>query len=323
MSRPWVASTVAMRSALPRPSAQIDDTVAGAGELAEAAGEAGVVAEHGRPPSGHEGRRLGAVSRRQQGGEAGARAGEQPVKGEVEAGDGLRRDRPGCSLRPLTGRHPGGGERFRQRRLLLDQLGRPVAHPAGLDEHDAGVRVEEVGEEALFVGEPREPGLHAVEEGAFGDPLEDVTGDWCILGESGGALADFVAEHELTAAEDLGALDLGHGALVADVEDAEALDLVAPEVDPYAVVVGGGEDVDDAASHRQLAPVLHLVLAAVAGVHEAGDELLRVDLLAAVHDDRLGILHLRPELLQQGADRGHDQSGAGRRRPAGGGEGGV
>ena len=50
-----------------------------------------------------------------------------------------------------------------------------------------------------------------------------------------------------------------------------------------------GEDVDDAAPHRELAAVLDLVLAAVAGVDEARDEVLEVELRAPADDDRLGV----------------------------------
>ena len=42
-------------------------------------------------------------------------------------------------------------------------------------------------------------------------------------------------------------------ALVGDGEPADLLDVVAPELDPQRVVLGGREDVEDAAAHRELA----------------------------------------------------------------------
>ena len=48
-------------------------------------------------------------------------------------------------------------------------------------------------------------------------------------------------------------VDLVDGALVGDGEGADLLDLVAPELDPRRVLVGGREDVEDAAADRELA----------------------------------------------------------------------
>ena len=59
-------------------------------------------------------------------------------------------------------------------------------------------------------------------------------------------------------------------ALVAGVERAEPLDLVAEQVDAHRRVGGRAPDVDDAAAHRDLAAVLDAVLAAVAVRDERG-----------------------------------------------------
>ena len=66
-------------------------------------------------------------------------------------------------------------------------------------------------------------------------------------------------------------------ALVGDGELGEAVDLVAPQVDAHRHVGGRREHVDDRAPHRDLAAVLDLVLAPVAGGDELLDELGRVD----------------------------------------------
>ncbi len=98
--------------------------------------------------------------------------------------------------------------------------------------------------------------------------------------ECGGPLPDLLGGQQLPAGEELhlGAVD--GGALVGHRELAQAVDLVAPEVDADRLVGGGREDVDDRAPHGDLAPVLDLVLPAVAEVDELLDQALLVDLRA-------------------------------------------
>ena len=72
------------------------------------------------------------------------------------------------------------------------------------------------------------------------------------------------------------------------------------------MVGGRREDVDDRAAHRDLAAVLDLVLAAVAGGDEPRDELVAVDLVARPHDDRLDVLDVRAEPLHQRPHRRDD-----------------
>ena len=101
--------------------------------------------------------------------------------------------------------------------------------------------------------------------------------------------------------------------LVADGERGQPVHLVAPQVDADRHVGRGGEDVDDAAAHRELAPVLHLVLAPVAHGHQLGEELGHVDLLPRADDDRRRAFQ-RAQPLQDGPDRSDDHPG----RTAGG-----
>ena len=57
--------------------------------------------------------------------------------------------------------------------------------------------------------------------------------------------------------EDVGLGDLVHGALVQDVEGADRLDLVAPQLDAHRVAGAHAVDVHDAAPHRELPDLLH------------------------------------------------------------------
>ena len=55
-------------------------------------------------------------------------------------------------------------------------------------------------------------------------------------------------------------------ALVGDLEVADLLDLVAPELHPQRVLLGRREDVEDAAAHGEVAAPLDQLGAGVAGV---------------------------------------------------------
>ena len=61
-------------------------------------------------------------------------------------------------------------------------------------------------------------------------------------------------------------------ALVGDLEVADLLDLVAPELDPQRVLLGRREDVEDAAAHREVAALLDQVGAGVARRDEVGHD---------------------------------------------------
>ena len=67
---------------------------------------------------------------------------------------------------------------------------------------------------------------------------------------------------------DRGAVDLAQRALRERREGADALDLVAEELDPQRLAAGGREDVDEAAAHRELPALLDPLDALVAGARE-------------------------------------------------------
>ena len=85
--------------------------------------------------------------------------GQQAVEGQVEAGELL------AVGAPRLGQGAGQGG------LLVEQLGGPVAHAPGLDQQHQGVGGQEVDEQVLVGGEPRQPGLHAVEDQALAEAL--------------------------------------------------------------------------------------------------------------------------------------------------------
>ena len=112
---------------------------------------------------------------------------------------------------------------------------------------------------------------------------------------------------ELGRGGDLDHLGVAERALGEGREPAQRLDLVAEQVDPDRAVLGRREQVEQAAADRELAAVLDLVDALVAGRDEVERGLVEVDQLAdaqleAVRAHR-GIGHLLRQ--RDGADHDH------------------
>ena len=124
-----------------------------------------------------------------------------------------------------------------------------------------------------------------------------------------GPLAHLVGGQQLAAREHVDLVEVVGGALVADRELGEPVDLVAPQVDADRAVGGGREHVDDRAADRDLAAVLDLFLAPVAGADEPGHEVVAVPLLARRDDEGLDVVDVRAEPLHQRPDRGDDDGG--------------
>src|SRR3954469_160949 len=68
-------------------------------------------------------------------------------------------------------------------------------------------------------------------------------------------------------------------ALVGDFEPANLLDAVAPELHSQRMLFGRREDVDDAATDRELAPSLHHVHAGVSDTREPAYDVVEVGLV--------------------------------------------
>ena len=83
-----------------------------------------------------------------------------------------------------------------------------------------------------------------------------------------------------------GALDGGQRALVGDAEPPHRVNFVAKELDTDRVVVGGREDIDDAATDSKFAAVRDHVNACVGRVGQCLDERGEGDLLPHFHPHR-------------------------------------
>ena len=118
-----------------------------------------------------------------------------------------------------------------------------------------------------------------VAEAVDGQQLGDVGAALLVL-ERGDLRELAVLGGELGGGRDLDALPLAERALGEGREPAQRLDLDVEELDADRALLGGGVDVEQAAADRELAAVLDLVDALVAGGDELGHGLVEVEQLA-------------------------------------------
>ncbi len=202
-------------------------------------------------------------------------------------------------------RPPGLCQRLGQRGFVSLELRCPVACSSRLDQHDLRLVTEQVGEDQRIVHEPCEPGLHPVEPLAVGQAVPVGAAPWLALHELTSAFTDLVARHELPATEHDCPLERLHRSLVTRIESGEPVDLVSPEVDTHGEFRRGREHVDDPTADGHLAHVLDLVFAPVTHLHQASDQPVLVDPVAARHRDRACCIQARRHDLKQRSHWGY------------------
>ena len=136
-----------------------------------------------------------------------------------------------------------------------------------------------------------------------------------------------VLGRELGGGRDLDGVGVAERALGERREPAQRLDLVVEQVDADGALLGGRVDVEQAAADGELAAVLDLVDALVAGGDEVGGGLVEVEQLADAQREAVRAQRRVGDLLAQrdggdDDDRGSRSPGCGRaprraRRPAG------
>ena len=161
----------------------------------------------------------------------------------------------------------------------------------------------------IVIAQPRQPRLHALEHGALADAFPLRRSPWFALQQQEGSGAHVVRRTKFAATEQLHRLDRLGRPLVMHTEFGEPVDLIPPEVDAHRHIAGRTEHVDDRTADRHLAPVLDLVLTAIAEIDQTTYEFLRVDLVAGADHDRRGFLDVRAKPLQQRLDRSDDDCG--------------
>ena len=83
-------------------------------------------------------------------------------------------------------------------------------------------------------------------------------------------------------------------ALVGDLEDADLLDRVAEELDPQRVLLGRREHVEQPAPDRELAALADHLDPRVADLHQPGDHVLGIGVVAGDEPHRLEVARARP-----------------------------
>ena len=111
---------------------------------------------------------------------------------------------------------------------------------------------------------------------------------------------------ELGGGRDLDLLDVAERALGEGREPAQRFDLDVEHVDPHGALLGGGKHVQQAPAHGELATLLHLVDALVAGAHELRGALVEVEQLADAQREGMGTKLWIGHLLGEGHGRDHD-----------------
>ena len=165
----------------------------------------------------------------------------------------------------------GGGRPGRLQELLAGghQVRRPGAYPLRVADHGHAARGQHVEQQLHVVDEDRGERLHALDRDALGDLAEQLAQLGVRLGEGRGPLPYVLGQQQLTAGRRpqpvLGDLQ---GALVGDLEVADLLDVVAPELHPQRVLLGRREDVEDAAAYGELAALLDQLDPGVRGGRE-------------------------------------------------------
>ncbi|CAM5275515.1 hypothetical protein SGRIM128S_04483 [Streptomyces griseomycini] len=227
----------------------------------------------------------------------------RPVADVRDGPQGGRADVDGRLAAPGGGR-PGGLQELLARR---HQVGGPRAHPLRVAHDGHGALGQHVEQQLHVVDQDRREGLHAL----HGDPLGDLAEQFAELGvglgEGTRACPYVLGEQQLTARRRPQAVlgDL-QGPLVGDLEVADLLDVVAPELDPQRVFLGGREHVEDAAAHRELAALLDQLHARVRGGGERLDDLVQVGALPGPQGDGLQIAQPFDLRLEYGAHGRHD-----------------
>ena len=203
----------------------------------------------------------------------------------------------------------GGAGPCRSQELLGggDQFVGAAAHLLRFQHQEAGAGGQHIGHLLHLLDQHRAEGLHALGGDAGGDALEDLAGPGQLLGHGTGPLAHLGGQQDLPAGWGVQAVGHGvQGALIGHREVAHLVDLVAEEVHPHGVRLGGREHVQDAAAHGELAALLHHVHAYVGGVDQRTHQIVQGELLPHLRPHRHQVAQALRDGLQQGAHR-HQQ----------------
>ncbi len=229
-----------------------------------------------------------------------AHLGERAQRGGRDV-DGLQVDGP---VATGGGGHPGGVQELLTGR---HQVGGAGADPLGVADHGDRAQRQHVDQQLHVLDQDGSQRLHALDRDALGDPVQDLGQARVLGGQFGGPRPYLVGQQQLSTGRRpqtvLGDLQR---ALVGHLEEADLLDLVAPELHPQRVLLGRREDVQDAAAHRELAALLDEFDPGVGGCGKLPGDLLQIVRLAPQDGHRLQFGQPLDLRLQHRADRRDD-----------------
>ena len=211
--------------------------------------------------------------------------------------------------RPGTrgGRGPGRVQELLRGRL---EVVGAVAHELGVADADQRVGRQHVHEELEPLDEHRGKRLHSVDGVPRRDALEHLA-EFGMCGQEVARTAPHVVGEQQFPARvgDHRRTGLAGGTLIGHLEDPDLVDSVTEEVDPYGVLFGRREHVENAAAHREFAAPLDQVDPGVGSVHEGPGEVAEVEVVAD-GDGHGGHEAEAPHLrLEHGADGCHYDAG--------------
>ena len=181
------------------------------------------------------------------------------------------------------------------------------ADPLRVEQHDGRVARDDVEEGLHAVEQGGSQGFHALDRDALADLAEHLGRPGQMSGQRLGAGAHLLGEQQLAARRRpqavLGDLE---AALVGDLEPADLLDLVAPELHTHRVVLGRRKDVEDAAADRELTAPLDEVGAVVGRRGESRDDVLHGRGVARPQGHRLEVTQSLGDGLEDGPHRCDD-----------------
>ncbi len=207
-------------------------------------------------------------------------------------------------LSPARGGRPGRLEELLAGR---HEVRRPRPHPLRVADQRHRALRQDVQQQLHLVDQHRGQRLHALDGDALGDLPQQLAQLRVRLGEGRRPGAHVLGEQQLTAGRGPQSVsgDL-QGPLVGDLEVADLLDVVAPELDPEGVLLGRREDVQDPAAHGELPALLDQLHTGVRRCRERVHDLAQIRGLPTAQRHGLQVAEALDLRLEHGTHRCDD-----------------
>tara|TARA_B100000085_G_C18427451_1_gene465353 strand:- start:73 stop:639 length:567 start_codon:yes stop_codon:yes gene_type:complete len=152
-----------------------------------------------------------------------------------------------------------------------------VSHAAGLNKDNFAAIVDEVGEQQIVVGQPREPRLHSVKVRSLCEPFPMLSSPRFGGDEACCFLSDAFVWGHLSRRKDAYLVEVLGRPLIIDRELGESVDVVSPQINTDWCICGRWENVDDRSSTRKFPPVLNEFFTSVSRNRELFGESVGID----------------------------------------------